>query len=435
MSRNRIDVHAHYIGGSVSHRLSNELAAAWTADAAIEFMDRFEIATQVLSVPGDVLAVIRNQGDPDRYARFIRAVNEEYAELIRAYPRRFGAFAAVAFGTAGQALDEIRHALDELGLDGVALPRHDTGRYLGNPFYEPIFSELARRGTPIYLHPAECPHISDLSLGRQGWIVELPLDTARTITDAIFAGTFKRHPGLTMILAHAGGALPALAWRITEHANLSHTTYSAVGKHDDPGIDAAHVTHVLRNQLYYDTGIAGSPHSLLPALQVTGPDHILFGTDWPFVTATTVETLDQEMTALEKTTDITLPDIDRTNALPSSPASPTDRAPCSETHPLGFLRGGGPPLELYSLVKAAPCIPAPETRDPVPLKLTFADSGHPARSRTWPRLRSPGTAGGATTTPSCVPASIPMPRRPGPGRLNCMSEVRHAIDARNACRP
>ena len=52
-----------------------------------------------------------------------------------------------------------------------------------------------------------------------------------------------------------------------------------IGPEDTP-IDPGHVTQVLRG-LYYDTALAGSRNSLLPTLEVTGVDHILFGTDWP----------------------------------------------------------------------------------------------------------------------------------------------------------
>jgi 6-methylsalicylate decarboxylase len=41
-------------------------------------------------------------------------------------------------------------------------------------------------------------------------VIEFPMGTARNITNAIYSGVFRRHPGLTLILAHAGGALPAL---------------------------------------------------------------------------------------------------------------------------------------------------------------------------------------------------------------------------------
>ena len=53
---------------------------------------------------------------------------------------------------------------------------------------------------------------------------------------------------------------------------------SAPGAHRAPGRNPEHVADVLA-ALYYDTAMGGSPHTLLPALQVTGTDHLLCGSD------------------------------------------------------------------------------------------------------------------------------------------------------------
>lgn len=52
------------------------------------------------------------------------------------------------------------------------------------------------------------------------------------------------------------------------------------GPDDDPAVGPEHVAEVLRG-LYYDTALAGSPHALLPTLEMTGPGHVLFCTGWP----------------------------------------------------------------------------------------------------------------------------------------------------------
>ncbi|WP_329057893.1 amidohydrolase family protein [Amycolatopsis sp. NBC_01480] len=92
------------------------------------------------------------------------------------------------------ALKEIAYALDELQLDDVVLPSNAKGEYVGEPFFEPILAELARRGTPVFVHPENCPHIDVLDMGRVGSIVEFPLDIARNMVNAIYRGVFQRHP-------------------------------------------------------------------------------------------------------------------------------------------------------------------------------------------------------------------------------------------------
>jgi predicted TIM-barrel fold metal-dependent hydrolase len=152
--------------------------------------------------------------------RRAREINEEYAGLIEKYPSRFGAFAAVPVDTPERALAEIEYALDVLRLDGVLLTSNSEGKYFGHPFYEPIFAELARRHVPAFVHPEDCPHIDELGLNRPSSVIEYPVDTARTLTNAIYTGVFQRYPNLTFITAHCGGVLPTLGWRIAEHTEM-----------------------------------------------------------------------------------------------------------------------------------------------------------------------------------------------------------------------
>lgn len=277
----RIDVHTHYFGGSVGAFLDAGFRPAggyrfsvqWTVEEALGFMARHGIGAQVLSVP---LTPGGSAGDPHIARRFARRVNEELAELIRAHPGRFGGFAAVP-GDEGPdgMLEEIEYALDTLGLDGVLLTSNVRGLYFGMAAYEPVLAELARRAVPVFVHPTDSPTIVEhLGFGRPSSVCEFPFDTARNLVNGIYQGVFLRHPSLVLILAHCGGPLPTLGWRIAEHTTMG------MGPEDDAAVDPDHVAWVLR-RLYYDTALAGSRHSLLPTLEVTGPDHLLFGTDWP----------------------------------------------------------------------------------------------------------------------------------------------------------
>jgi predicted TIM-barrel fold metal-dependent hydrolase len=312
MSRMRIDVHTHYLGGIIAAlraRTSQQIrgghrkSVRWSPDTAVEFMDRHDIATQILSFPMSFTGL---SDDHEFASRFAREINEGYAGLIEKYPSRFGAFAAVPVDTPECALTEIEYALDVLGLDGVLLTSNGKGKYFGHPFYEPIFAELERRNVPVFVHPEDCPHIEELGFNRPGSVIEYTVDTARTLTNAIYTGVFQRYPDLTLIVAHCGGVLPTLGWRIAEHTEMGRGP-------DDADIDPAHVADVLRG-LYYETALAGSRNSLLPTLQVTTPDHILFGTDWPAAPERTVSHNIANLDTFEGFTEVELAGIDRGNA-------------------------------------------------------------------------------------------------------------------------
>src|SRR5882724_9703387 len=80
MTRHRIDVHGHYVG-DVLLRWIKHLGyrpkggykiSPWTVEGAIAFMDRPDIAAQVLSVP---MAFTGTEADPDFPARLSREIN------------------------------------------------------------------------------------------------------------------------------------------------------------------------------------------------------------------------------------------------------------------------------------------------------------------------------------------------------------------------
>jgi len=313
MSARRIDVHSHAMSEDVVAALAArgfrptggyQISVRWTPEAALAYMDRQEIAAQVVSMP---MAFAGSGDDPEFGTRLCRMINDGNAELIEKYPGRFGAFASLPADGPDQALAELAYALDELGLDGVVLTSNVAGHYFGDPFLEPVLAELERRQVPVFVHPVDSPCIDVLGFGRPSSIVEFPFDTARNITNGLYTGFFQRHPGLRLILAHCGGALPTLGWRIGEHTVMGR------GPHD-ADIDPTHVAEVLRG-LYYETALAGSRNSLLPTLEVTTADHILFGTDWPAAPEPTVVRNIADLTNFDGFTREQLRDVERNNAL------------------------------------------------------------------------------------------------------------------------
>ncbi|HEV2637344.1 MAG TPA: amidohydrolase family protein [Actinocrinis sp.] len=307
----RIDVHTHYLGGAVEQLFASgfslaggfKMSVRWTPQAALDYMDRLGIRTQILSAPWTITGT---EQDPDLAGRFTRQLNEEYAELIAQYPGRFGAFAALPGDSPEAMLEELEYALDTLHLDGVLLTSNVDGHYLGSDWYEPVLAELGRRRVPVFLHPADSPvMVEQFGFGRPSSVCEFPFDTARNVINGIYRGAFQRYPGLKLILAHCGGALPTLGWRIAAHT-------VATGP-DDADIDAQHVAGVLRG-LYYETALAGSRNSLLPTLEVTGPDHILFGTDWPAAPEPMAVRNAEELMKSDVFTDAQLADVESGNA-------------------------------------------------------------------------------------------------------------------------
>jgi 6-methylsalicylate decarboxylase len=266
MPTNWIDAHGHF--STPGTRLGRAPGTGPTAvpwefapETSIAYMDRAGMAAQIVS-----------NGNQMSSSDAVGASNDYGASLVAAHPTRFGFLAQLPMSEPARAVAEIHRGLDELGAEGCAILSNYGGVYLGDPRFEPVWAELDRREATLFLHPTT--RFEATRLGRTGALIEAPFDTARTVVDMLYAGVFRRYQRFNLILAHGGGALPTLAGRLMSLG--SHP----LGWVANPQEVTAPEMRETFAQLYYDTGLAGTPHSLDPVLDVTTPDHVLYGADF-----------------------------------------------------------------------------------------------------------------------------------------------------------
>jgi predicted TIM-barrel fold metal-dependent hydrolase len=267
MKLNRIDVHAHYLPpGTVprAHPAQNFVSSPmprWTPEFALDFMDRHDIATQMLSLPSHLSI------------EEARTINEYGATVGNQYPGRFGLFAALPMDDVEATLSEIAFAFDQLDADSVVMVTNYSGSYLGNARFDPVFAELNKKSATIFIHPISPAGYDCVACGRPGPVIEFTFDTCRSVTDMLYAGVLSRYDDLKFIVSHAGGTLPTLAPRLSTIGTLPWVAHPA------ELTQAAVRTQLSR--LYFDTAIAGTAASIGPVLELTKPDHIVFGSDFP----------------------------------------------------------------------------------------------------------------------------------------------------------
>jgi predicted TIM-barrel fold metal-dependent hydrolase len=133
---------------------------------------------------------------------------------------------------------------------------------------EPVWDELQRRGATVFVHPDA---YAGPSMGRPAALLEVAFETTRTIVDMLYAGIFRRYPGIKFIVAHCGAALPALAGRLLLLGTESWVL-------NPQAITKAEMKAQLAS-LYLDTAATGSENSLASALAMTTADHLVYGPD------------------------------------------------------------------------------------------------------------------------------------------------------------
>ncbi len=280
--RYRIDLHAHFLPPEYRQALLDHghftiggyPTPDWSPESAIDFMDRWGIQAQVLSVSDPGVGFLQGKDARD----LARYCNTYTSQLFRRHGRRFGGFATLPMPDVAASIREIEYALDVLRLDGVTLLSAYDGMYLGDPRFEPVMEALNRRGAYVFVHPAAVPADAKPNLPLPDFLEEFTFDTTRAATLMIASGTVQRHPRIRFQLSHAGGTIPFLAWRI---GVLSATP---VGDLWPPGAPQPALLNVQKwiRSFYYDTALSASEPAMRAVLAVTDRSHIVFGSDWPF---------------------------------------------------------------------------------------------------------------------------------------------------------
>ncbi len=267
----RIDTHQHIVPPGYREWLESEGVDAggmapprWSIEAALASMDELRTATAIVSLSTPGVHLSGNSSEPSPQARqWARRVNEFSAEVAKDRPDRFGFFATLTLPDVDGALDEVAHAFDLLGADGVIVPTNVYGRYLGDPAFDALFDELNRRQATVLVHPSELPAAP--VEGIPPFAVDFLLDTTRAALGLAQSGTLERCPQLRIILSHAGGFMPYAAGRMAPFAGAGNLDLGA---------------ERLR-RFYFDIALS-SPTALPSLFALADPSRVLFGSDFPF---------------------------------------------------------------------------------------------------------------------------------------------------------
>jgi len=263
-----------------------------------------DVAVLSLNAPG-----IQAESDPARAAREAYAVNDFLAEVIANNPTRFRGFAALPLQDPAAAAGELERAVTQLGLCGALVNAHTQGTYLDDKSLRRVWELAEGLDVPLYLHPAngvDTAHVLSGHPELTGPMWSWGLDTSTHALRLIFGGVFDDFPNAKLLLGHMGEGLPYTLWRLDSRWKF-HNHHGIELKRGNP-------SEYLRENVYITTSGVCSPAPLLCALLALGPEHILFGTDYPF------ETMDEA-----------------TSFLATAPLSEADRAKISHLNAESLL--------------------------------------------------------------------------------------------------
>jgi 6-methylsalicylate decarboxylase len=241
----------------------------WSKGAMISFMDdaRIDVAVMSVSTPGVHL------GNSEKARSLARRCNEFAAELVHTRPERFAGFACIPLPDIDASLEELSYALDVLGLDGVVVFTNSRGVYLGDAALEPVFEELERRKSVVFVHPNRSPDAVAHSLGLPDNLLDFPTDTNRAVAEMHYTNRFARTPNVKYIISHAGGSIPYLAARFAIIDEIGFI---------EGGGQRGSAAEMFR-RLYWDTALSATDPVFRMLRNVAGIDQVVFGTDFPYL--------------------------------------------------------------------------------------------------------------------------------------------------------
>jgi predicted TIM-barrel fold metal-dependent hydrolase len=204
-----------------------------------------------------------------------RINNEKLSELCRTEPSHFAAFASLAMQFPDLAVEQLEHAVKNLGLKGAAIGASVLGEDFSASQFHPVLAKAQELGALLFIHPQSTPELAKRFKGN-GWLsntIGNPLDTTIALQHLIFEGILDKFPSLKILAAHGGGYLGSYGARSDHSCFVSPVNC-------DPKIVLKKAPSEYLRQIYFDNLVFTSEALQFLASQV-GVSQLMIGTDHP----------------------------------------------------------------------------------------------------------------------------------------------------------
>jgi 6-methylsalicylate decarboxylase len=280
------DVHAHYVpkqfGDFMGERFGPRvgvpnptgIARYPVSDSAADIQGRLELM-DAAGVETQILSPHRQPYLPDEAecVRALHLLNDGYAALAARHPARIRSYVMLPLPHIDASLREMARGLDQLGCVGVNMNISWLGRSIAEAEFEPIFAEMNRRATILFVHPSVTgvcsPVIND-------WGFRASI--GNSVEDAMFVAHMIarqipfRYPKIRLIVPHLGGPIPMLLNRLDQQ-----------GVRDLGGL--AELPSVTARRFWYDTVCYGSKAAICCECETFGVEKLVTGSDYPVLQA------------------------------------------------------------------------------------------------------------------------------------------------------
>jgi len=265
-----IDSHSHWLPDEIITN-AHFFHKGWgDIEAHLKMMDEAGIDVAVLSYPTSDAHLKLGS-----ISEVTHIYNDNVAKILKRYPKRFIGAAVLPVDNSIDMLEELKRATDELGFKAISLASSYNGVYLDDKMFLPIYKEAEAKGIPVFVHsqivnPIGFERVKDPLLTP---VVEYVFDTTISVGKLLMSDILRQYPKVKFIFAYFGGAICYLKQRFD-------TTYAMLRSINFVKNLQANPSDYFKN-IYVDTSGDVTKANFLLALELMGPRHILWGSDWP----------------------------------------------------------------------------------------------------------------------------------------------------------
>jgi len=246
-----------------------------------DYLDRWGISTAILNSldPGSYGAAL---GNPDEATVICEAFNRYYIEHWLPVDNRYRYLMVVNPQDPQASAKEIRRAGKTKGIIGVFLPPNNI--LMGQRWFHPIYEVATELGLPIFVHVTGVDFVyQGAAVSAGGWPetyserrISFSQIGEANVGSLVFSGVLERFPGLKFCFSEFG-----FTWALSLIWRMDDTWRTA--RRDTPWVKKPPSEYV-RDRLRFTTQPVdepANPKHLLQMIDMIGPEHLLFSTDYP----------------------------------------------------------------------------------------------------------------------------------------------------------
>jgi aminocarboxymuconate-semialdehyde decarboxylase len=254
------------IGETATRPINERVLGLKDGAARIRDMDAQAVACEVVSC---IPFVMYPGVEPERGLAIAQTHNDSIAAFAARNQRRFVGMASVPLQAPARAARELERA-HGLGLRSVMIPPTIQERALDEADFEVFWEAAEALGMLVFIHPFDATPTGVLARYNLGNLAGNLMDTGLAAAAIICSGVLQRHLRLRLLLAHAGGTLPAMLGRLDNGFPRSQAMKDRIPRPPSTYL----------NQVWLDT-IAFNPPFLRSLIAQFGAERFVVGSDYP----------------------------------------------------------------------------------------------------------------------------------------------------------